>query len=130
MTEAPLRAGQRWHAMMPRPDHDEMARQTFVWSLRQEIRKTVEPVIPAVYKKVAPTVNKPGGVMFLDDIPDRTGMEETTSFFFDWMTHNAAEPFLNGWIDTDRRAVAERVGFDRKKAKQGGPQNRYFAFRK
>ncbi len=367
MTEVPLRAGQRWHAMMPQPDHDEMARQTFVWSLRQEIRKTVEPVIPAVYKKVAPKVNKPGrpatipelrramqsepqiqmwsslrrstweaqwdaaglaierdlgrlidtarryrdsnqklgsleldptvvtprynseieihvqpggyhvdvtehddvfagalwdrvytvgepdrgewgdlpgiatsswikeqfpdlkpkkildvgctigqstlpycdafpdaeihaidvgapvlrygharaealgkkvhfsqqdaektrfkdgsfdlifshllfhetsrtgvenifregyrllkpgGVMFLDDIPDRNGMEQTTSFFFDWMTHNAAEPFINGWIDTDRHAVAERVGFDRKKAKQGGPQNRFFAFRK
>ena len=73
---------------------------------------------------------KPGGVMFLDDIPDRNRMEQTTSFFFDWMTHNAAEPFINGWIDTDRQAVAERVGFDRKKAKQGGPQNRYFAFRK
>lgn len=73
---------------------------------------------------------KPGGVMFLDDIPHRDALDQPSSFFFDWMTHNAAEPFINGWIDTDRHAVAERVGFDRKRIKQGGPQNRFYAFQK
>jgi len=73
---------------------------------------------------------KPGGVMLHEDIGRSAKMNPTQVFMFDWMTHFAAEPFINGWADLDLFEVAEKAGFSRKNAVNEGPTGRTFAARK
>ena len=69
---------------------------------------------------------KPGGIMLHNDIGRSAQMDLPQRFMFDWMTHFAAEPFINAWADTDVFAVAEKVGFDRKKTFEDYPTGRLF----
>ncbi len=73
---------------------------------------------------------RPGGYMLHDDIGNKGDMDTTERFFLDWMTHNAAEPFINSWTNTDVFEVAEKAGFDRKHVFRTGPGNRLFGAHK
>jgi ubiquinone/menaquinone biosynthesis C-methylase UbiE len=75
-------------------------------------------------------VLKPGGVMIHEDIGNKNDMDTVQRFFFDWMTHYAAEPFINQWTAVDTFEAAVKAGFPRKEVFRDGPGKRYFGARK
>jgi SAM-dependent methyltransferase len=122
--------GKAIHYSQQNAEHTSFADESFdlIFShllFHETSTKAVQRIFDEIHRLL-----KPGGVMIHEDIGNRSDMDTVQRFFFDWMTHYAAEPFINQWTAVDIFDAAEKAGFNRADAFRGGPGNRYFGARK
>jgi SAM-dependent methyltransferase len=108
------------HAMLPSPDHDEAARQSFVKSFRGHLASKVMPGTYAVYQaRVEPAFRARTGRPPKDQHEVRKIMEADPYYqFWSAMQRRSQELMWDSVIDTTERQLPTLIGRSKKIAKK------------